>query len=154
MYVDMVADLFHAGHVRFLRQARELGEQRAAAGVHLLVGLHSDDATASYKRRPIQTLAERHIVIAACRYVDEVVLEAPIAVDAAFLAEHEVDLVVHGDDMDTATLRYWYAVPIDLGRFATVPYTPGVSTSALLQRMSDRFAEAGGADVEAGERGQ
>jgi cytidyltransferase-like protein len=35
VYVDMVADLFHYGHVNFLKQARQFGD-------YLLVGIHSD----------------------------------------------------------------------------------------------------------------
>ena len=49
MYVDMVADLFHYGHVNFLRQARECGD-------YLLVGVHADETVMTYKRRPILSM--------------------------------------------------------------------------------------------------
>ena len=53
VYVDMVADLFHYGHVEFLKKARALGD-------YLLVGIHTDDIVASYKKgRPILTMEER-----------------------------------------------------------------------------------------------
>jgi len=42
----MVADLFHFGHVNFLRQAREHGD-------YLLVGIHGDEVVENYKRMPI-----------------------------------------------------------------------------------------------------
>ncbi len=48
----MVADLFHYGHVNFLRQAREHGD-------YLLVGVHADETVMSYKRRPIFSMEER-----------------------------------------------------------------------------------------------
>lgn len=48
VYVDMVGDLFHAGHVSLLREARRHGDW-------LVVGVLSDDTAASYKRRPIMT---------------------------------------------------------------------------------------------------
>ena len=66
----MVGDLFHPGHVALLRAARDLGDQ-------LVVGVLLDETAAAYKRRPIMTLAERVAVIAACRYVDEVLPDAP-----------------------------------------------------------------------------
>jgi cytidyltransferase-like protein len=46
VYTDMCADLFHAGHVNFLRQARALGDR-------LVVGIHSDETIASYKGTPV-----------------------------------------------------------------------------------------------------
>ena len=49
VYVDMVGDLFHAGHVALLREARSHGDR-------LVVGVLSDETAASYKRRPIMTL--------------------------------------------------------------------------------------------------
>ncbi len=70
VYVDMVGDLFHAGHVALLREARRHGDR-------LVVGVLSDDTAAAYKRRPIRTLAERVAVIESCRHVDEVVPDAP-----------------------------------------------------------------------------
>ena len=69
IYVDMVADLFHYGHVEFLKKARSLGD-------YLLVGIHADDAVASYKRTPILTMDERMACINGCRFVDEVVRRA------------------------------------------------------------------------------
>jgi cytidyltransferase-like protein len=144
VYVDMVGDLFHAGHVSFLRKARELGAERADARgigeVRLVVGLMGDEAAAAYKRRPVQPLAQRIIVVEACRYVDDVVGDPPMPVSEAFLVEHAVDLVVHGDDLSDDELRHWYSVPIAQGRFAVVPYTSlvagePVSTSEIIRRV-------------------
>lgn len=56
VYVDMIGDLFHAGHVALLQAAREHGD-------HLVVGMLSDEDAASYKRRPVMTLAERVAVV-------------------------------------------------------------------------------------------
>ncbi len=147
VYVDMVGDLFHAGHVSFLRKARELGAEHAAAGgmseVRLVVGLMGDSAAAAYKRRPVQPLAQRIIVVEACRYVDDVVGDPPMPVTEVFLETHAVDLVVHGDDLSDEELRHWYSAPIARGRFAVVPYTSQVegepvSTSEIIRRVEGR----------------
>lgn len=129
VYVDMVADLFHYGHVEFLRNARMLGDE-------LIVGVHSDETVERYKRRPIQTMEERVRVVAGCRYVDEVLPDAPLVLDRSWIRRHRLDLVVHGDDISYEELSKMYAVPKEMGIFRTVPYTPGISTSELLTRLS------------------
>lgn len=134
VYVDMVADLFHYGHVEFLRRARAMGDE-------LVVGIHSDDTVVQYKRRPIMTLEERMGVVAGCRYVDEVVPDAPFVLDQAWLKTHRIDLVVHGDDFDIDMAAKCYGIAIEMGIYRTVPYTPGISTSDLLARLRLRIEE-------------
>ena len=134
VYVDMVADLFHPGHVEFLRKARTFGDA-------LVVGIHSDRTVESYKGRPLMTMAERMTVVAGCRYVDEVVPDAPLVVHEAWLKTHRIDLVVHGDDFDVEMATKLYGVPMEMGIFRTVPYSPGVSTSDLVARLRLRIEE-------------
>jgi cytidyltransferase-like protein len=129
VYADMVADLFHHGHVEFLRQARELGDE-------LLVGIHSDEDVGSYKRRPVMTMGERVAVVRGCRYVDEVIPNAPLRVTREWIERHTIDLVVHGDDFDHDRLMEMYAEPAEMGILRTVPYTPGISTSELRERLA------------------
>ena len=56
VYVDMVGDLFHYGHVNMLRNAKNQGDI-------LYVGVHNDLDVKSYKRTPIMTMEERIKVI-------------------------------------------------------------------------------------------
>ena len=128
VYADMVADLFHYGHMAFLRQARALGD-------YLIVGLCSDDEATSYKHPPILTMEERMASVAGCRYVDEVLPNAPLRVDRTWIAQHNIELVVHGDDFSAEQLADFYQVPIELGIFCTVPYTPKISTSEIMRRI-------------------
>lgn len=134
VYVDMVGDLFHGGHVAMLRRARALGDE-------LLVGICSDDATASYKRKPVLTLDERVAVISACRYVDDVWPDCPLRLERRHIVEKGIDLVVHGDDWPDEHLRQYYGVPMDLGIFQTMPSTPSISTSMIIGRVLSRADE-------------
>jgi cytidyltransferase-like protein len=136
VYVDMVGDLFHHGHVEFLRRARALGDE-------LVVGIHSDAAVASYKRAPVLTMEERARVVAACRHVDEVVTDAPLEVGPEWLDRHRIDLVVHGDDFDHERLMVMYREPYERGILRTVPYTAGISTTEIIQRLRARLAGDG-----------
>ena len=123
----MCGDLFHAGHVNLLRQARALGDE-------LVVGVMNDADMTAYKRAPVMTMAERIAVIAACRYVDRVVPDAPTRPTAAFLDGLGVTLVCHGDDYTAArsktiTARFgrrtaWCCCPI------RQPFRPRTSSRA------------------------
>ena len=48
VYVDMVGDLFHAGHVELLKAAQTHGDW-------LVVGVLGDETAQAYKRRPIMS---------------------------------------------------------------------------------------------------
>jgi len=128
VYVDMVADLFHRGHVEFLKQARTFGDV-------LVVGIHSDETVSAYKRRPVMRMDERVSVVEACRFVDEVISDAPLRVTRDWLELHRLDLVVHGDDLCDESMRAMYDVPRQLGVLRIVPYTNGVSTSQIIARI-------------------
>ena len=131
VYVDMVGDLFHYGHVRFLERAGRLGDE-------LVVGVHSDETVRDYKRPTVMTMAERIQVIAACQFVHEVIPDAPLTVTREWIVEHELDLVVHGDDLDEESLGIMYGVPRDLGILRLVPYANGVSTTEIMERVRRR----------------
>ena len=128
VYVDMVGDLFHPGHVALLRAARAFGDQ-------LLVGVLSDETVAAYKRRPIMTLDERVAVIESCRYVDEVIPDSPNRVTREFLDEHDLALVVHGDDVGAGGFEDVYGPAIEAGLLRLVPRTGDISTTALIARV-------------------
>lgn len=89
VYIDGVFDLFHVGHLRAI-------EQCAALGDRVIVGVTGDDDAAGYKRPPVVCEDDRVAVIAACRWVDEVICPCPLVVTEQFMGEHSIDLVVHG----------------------------------------------------------
>ena len=133
VYADMVADLFHYGHIEFLRQVSALGD-------YVLVGIHADDVVEGYKRKTILTMEERISCVAGCRYVDEVVPNAPLQVNAAWIEKNDIELVVHGDDMPDEQLRILYEIPMEMGIFRTVPYTKSISTTEIIRRCKEAKA--------------
>jgi cytidyltransferase-like protein len=134
VYVDVVFDLFHSGHVEFLRQSRAFGDK-------LVVGLVSDDDVASYKPRPIMTLEERAAIVSACRYVDRVIPNAPLHCTRGFLDNIGAAFVCHGDDFTPEQLDYWYGDLKGTGRLKVVPYTRGVSSREIISRIADRLRD-------------
>lgn len=130
-YVDMVADLFHHGHVSILKRVHDLGYE-------VVVGIHSDETVASYKRHPILTMEERIKVVKACKYVHEVIPSAPLAITKRYLDEHKIDMVFHGSDTTAQGFSMMYKVPIVLDKFQQLPYTETISTTAILERIIKR----------------
>jgi len=130
VYVDMSADLFHYGHIEFVRQARALGD-------FLLVGVHSDEVLIEHKRKPILTMEERVASVGGCRFVDEVLPDAPWVTDRNWIEKHSIDLVVHGSDYSQEALNSTHSAPIEMGIFRTVAYTPGISTTEIIRRCKE-----------------
>ncbi len=130
----MVADLFHYGHVNFLRQARKHGD-------YLLVGVHADETVMRYKGRPIFSMEERVASVEGCRYVDEVVANAPLTIDRAWIEQHKIDLVLHGDDYSSEMEKLFYKTPIAMGIYRSVGYTPGISTTDIIARIREEFSD-------------
>lgn len=134
VYADVVCDLFHAGHVEFFRKARCLGDG-------LIVGVHNDETVASYKPRPIMTMSERMAVVGACRYVDCVLPNAPLECTAAHLDSVGADFACHGDDLSPLDIERMYGDLISRSRLKVVPYTCGIASRELIERIAGRLRE-------------
>ena len=127
VYTDMCADLYHYGHVRFLKQCRE-----AYPDAVLLVGVHSDKTIEGYKRKPIMKMAERIEVVESCKYVDRVIEDAPIIISAEFMEKHQLDMVCYAGE---ATVSENHAEPKRQGKFRLLNRTEGISTTEIIDRL-------------------
>ncbi|KAL0573334.1 choline-phosphate cytidylyltransferase [Marasmius crinis-equi] len=131
VYADGVYDLFHFGHALQLRQAK-----LSFPNVYLLVGVCSDELVREHKSKSVMTHAERLEAARHCRWVDEVVGEAPWIIDQAFLDKYQIDYVAHDEDPYVAEGHEdVYTLVKSQGKFIPTRRTPGVSTSELLERI-------------------
>jgi len=130
----MIGDLFHYGHINLLRQAKE-------HGTYLIVGICSDEDATKYKRKPVMTMEERINSVRECKYVDEVVGNAPLSITQKWIEKYKIDYVVHGDDYTPEQVKEYYGVPLAMGKYKSVPYTKTVSTSDLIARAKERKIE-------------
>lgn len=133
VYTDLCADLFHYGHMNFLRQCSDL-----YPNTNLIVGIHSDATIASYKRAPIMTMNERIRAVAACRYANQIIANAPLKITAEYMDEFDLQMIVHADEIDDDTRDEWYSIPIQYGRYCEVKRTVGVSTTDIINRIIKR----------------
>jgi rfaE bifunctional protein nucleotidyltransferase chain/domain len=129
VFTNGVFDLLHPGHVRYLQQARSLGDL-------LIVGLNAD---ASVKRnkgpgRPITPEDERAEVLAALECVDAVVIfDQDTPADIVRLVQP--DVLVKGADWPADQIVGRDTVEARGGRVVLVPVEQGHSTSAIVERI-------------------
>jgi D-beta-D-heptose 7-phosphate kinase/D-beta-D-heptose 1-phosphate adenosyltransferase len=122
-------DLLHVGHVRYLAQARSLGDA-------LVVGVNTDSSVRRLKGegRPIVPQEERAEVLAALACVDWVTLfEEPTP--EALLADLRPQIHVKGGDYRAEDLPETPLVQSWGGRVIILPFTPGRSTTRLLEAL-------------------
>ena len=133
-------DLFHAGHVAFLRRCRDV----AGVDGQVVVGLNTDAFAASYKRPPTIDFAGREAVLRACRFVDDVVPNDQPGGSAMALVEAVGPRVVAATmDYHPSTGKDWFVqVGIPVAWFRErgiaihwIAYSQGVSSSEILSRL-------------------
>ena len=136
-----VFDLIHAGHVGYLERARTLGDL-------LVIALNSDASTRAIKGplRPIVPEADRAAVLGALRCVDHVTIFEDHTAEALVRAVRPEVYVKGGDyaagsgkALDLARLPEARIVLGYGGQVQLLPYTDGRSTSALIQRIVERY---------------
>jgi len=129
VWTDGCFDMMHWGHANALRQAKELGD-------YLVVGVHSDVEIMKHKGPPVMLERERYEAVRACKWVDEVVEDAPYISQLEVMDKYGCTFCIHGDDIST-TLdgEDTYGLVKAAGRFRTIPRTQGVSTTQIVGRM-------------------
>jgi len=124
VYCSGVFDMCHRGHMRLFQRAVALGDE-------LVVGVHNDADVAGYKRKPTLCQEERYETVSVCKYVSEVICNAPLYITEEYLQKHRIDIVVCSSEYDTPDDKY-YAVPRQKGILRVLPRTNGVSSSDIL----------------------
>ncbi len=121
-------DLFHIGHVRLLKRLADLGD-------HLTVCVSTDEFNAVKGKKTVIPYAQRAEIVAACRYVDQVIPEDNWDQKRDDIARERIDVFAMGDD--------WSGKFNDLGDLCEVFYLPrtedvsSTSLKAFMEALRD-----------------
>jgi len=119
-------DLLHIGHIRYLREAKKLGDI-------LIIGLNSDASVRSIKpHRPIIPEFQRAEVLSALEMVDYVVIfneDTPYEL----IKKVKPDILVKGGDWKKKDIVGSDLVP----EVYSLPFTEGISTTSIVQKIID-----------------
>ena len=124
-------DLLHVGHVRYLRQARALGDA-------LIVAINSDRAVRELKGagRPVMPEGERAEVLAALEAVSYVTVFDELS-PRRLIAELLPDVLVKGGDYALPEIHGREEVEAAGGRVVALPFVEGASTTDIIGRIKD-----------------
>lgn len=87
-------DLFHAGHIMMLREAKEQCD-------YLIVGLQTDPTIdRPYKNKPVQSIFERYVQVKACKYVDEIVVYATEKELVDIIMSYPINVRIIGEEYE------------------------------------------------------
>ena len=129
VFTNGVFDILHVGHLRYLEQARLLGDR-------LVVAINSDASVRELKGvgRPFMDQDERAEILAALRTVDYVTIFDDVS-PRSLIASLLPDVLVKGGDYDLDEIHGREEVEAAGGRVVSLPFVESISTSAIIERM-------------------
>jgi D-beta-D-heptose 7-phosphate kinase/D-beta-D-heptose 1-phosphate adenosyltransferase len=132
VFTNGVFDLLHVGHVRYLAQARALGDA-------LVVAINSDRTVRELKGpdRPVFDEAERAEILAALRQVDYVVIFDDIS-PRSLISRLLPDVLVKGGDYQLDEIHGREEVEAAGGKVISLPFVDGASTTTIIERMKQK----------------
>lgn len=122
-------DIIHAGHVRYLAAAKQLGDV-------LIVGLNSDASVRRLKgpERPVNIQDDRATVLDALAAVDYVCIfdeDTPLELIGAV----QPNVLVKGGDWEIDQIVGAEMVMARGGKVCTIPYVAGKSTTNIIEKI-------------------
>src|SRR5256885_15186007 len=131
VFTNGVFDILHVGHVRYLQQARELGDA-------LVVAINSDASARELKGegRPLTNQNDRAEILAALACVDCVTVFDDLS-PRTLIAQLLPDVLVKGGDYALDQIHGREEVEAAGGRVVSLPLVEGASTSRIVDRIKN-----------------
>ncbi len=131
VYAGMAADLIHHGHINLIKKARKMGR--------LIIGVLSDEAIMSYKRKPVYNYKQRKLIFENIKGVEKVIRQNSLNY-LPNLKKIKPDIVVHGDDWKKGVqnktrqdvIEYLHKIN---SKLVEIPYTKNISTTIIINKL-------------------
>jgi D-beta-D-heptose 7-phosphate kinase/D-beta-D-heptose 1-phosphate adenosyltransferase len=128
-------DLLHVGHVRYLEQAKSMGDV-------LVVGINSDRSVRGLKgpRRPILPVEERGEILSGLGCTDYItVFDDPTPFE--LISVLQPDVLVKGGDWTQEQVVGREVVEGAGGRVIILPFVEGSSTTNIIETILEKYEE-------------
>lgn len=140
VYTGGSFDLFHSGHVAFLKRCKELAGEDGL----VVVSLNTDEFILAYKGKGlVMNFEERKAVLKGCRFVDTVIPNWGGADSKPAIEYVKPDLIVIGSDWARRDYYSQMGFTQDwldergIG-LVYIPYTQGISSTDIKARLAKR----------------
>jgi glycerol-3-phosphate cytidylyltransferase len=137
IYTGGTFDLFHAGHVNFLKRCNQLAGPLGTT----TISLNTDEFIYEYKKtKPILNYEQRYEVLLSCKYVDFVIPNFGGRDSKPAIEECKPDIIAIGSDW--ARKNYYEQMQFDQNwlderniSLIYIPYTKGISSTLIKEKI-------------------
>ncbi len=137
VYTGGTFDLFHSGHVAFLKRCQEI----AGIAGQVIVSLNTDSFIQEYKSKPpVCNDQERYDVISSCKYVNQVIWNSGGTDSKPAILSVQPDIIAIGSDW--ALKDYYQQMDFEQSwldklniSLIYIPYTQGISSTKIKERL-------------------
>jgi len=140
LYTGGTFDLFHSGHVKFLRMCKMLADE-------VIVSLNTDEFIQEYKGfNPFYSFEQRKEILLSCRYVDNVISNIDGADSTTAIEQVQPDIIAIGTDW--AKRDYYSQMGfsqewLDIRNIVLIylPYTQDISSTLIKEKISKEYGK-------------
>ncbi|WP_297536388.1 FAD synthase [Thermococcus sp.] len=138
--VGGVFDILHVGHIHFLKQAKELGDEL------VVIVAHDETVRKNKRRNPINPAEDRAELLRAIKYVDEVYIGSPGGIDFELVKRIDPDVIAIGPDQKfnceklKEELRK-HGIEAEVIRVPYLYKSDRAKTSKIIQRIIEEYCE-------------
>lgn len=134
VYLDGAFDMFHCGHVALLEEARKYGD-------YLIVGVHNDSIVNKEQGQnlPLMNLHERVLSVMGCRFVDDVLIDAPYEITPEMVDRLNISAVIQPTDANSSVSgsNDRFSVPRKAGILKTMKNPSNFKLTNIIERISE-----------------